>query len=116
MHKIVLGFKYAFRSDTLTHRRVFKADESYHLDPHLEHKNLVTMAWWNGPLLILTCQLPFLIVAIVSGQFGLLAGSVLACSIYYDGYEYMHFCMHVPRTRNIDRSFIFVLLNRQHLL
>jgi len=59
---------------------------------------------------------PFLVAAILSGQWGILAGAALACAAYYGAYEYMHWCMHLPRKRNIERSGIFFRLNGHHLL
>ncbi len=37
-------------------------------------------------------------------------------ALYYATYEYIHWCMHIPRQRNIERSGIFFRLNGHHLL
>ncbi|MBI3191894.1 MAG: hypothetical protein HYZ36_04440 [Pedosphaera parvula] len=74
------------------------------------------MAWWNGPVLIAACQIPFVAAAALTGHGWLLCGSVLACIAYYSAYEYMHWCMHLPKKRNIERSGIFFRLNGHHLL
>ena len=46
----------------------------------------------------------------------LLCGSTLACVLYYAAYEYMHWCIHMPRRRNLECSGIFFRLNGHHLL
>jgi sterol desaturase/sphingolipid hydroxylase (fatty acid hydroxylase superfamily) len=74
------------------------------------------MAWWNGPVLIACCQLPFLIWSLMGWHWGIVIGSTIACCAYYGAYEYMHWCMHLPKKRNIERSGIYFRLNGHHLL
>jgi hypothetical protein len=115
MHRRVKWFSYPFDRHALVHHRIFKADETYHLQ-RWEDKATVPMAWWNGPLLIAIAQLPFVIVALLWGNLAILGGSLLATCLYYAAYEYLHWCMHVPRARNVERSGIFFRLNGHHLL
>jgi hypothetical protein len=115
MHKPMGKFTYPFERHALVHHQIFKADHTYHLIWE-EDKKTIPMAWWNGPVLIAVGQIPFLAAAILSGKWGLLCGSVLAASVYYGAYEYMHWCMHLPRRRNVERSGIFFRLNGHHLL
>jgi hypothetical protein len=115
MHRPFGKFTYPFERHALTHHQVFKADHTYHLI-HAEDRHTIPMAWWNGPLLVAVSQLPFLLAAIFSAKWGLLCGSVLASSAYYGAYEYLHWCMHLPRQRNVERSGIFFRLNGHHLL
>jgi sterol desaturase/sphingolipid hydroxylase (fatty acid hydroxylase superfamily) len=35
---------------------------------------------------------------------------------YYGAYEYLHWCMHLPRERRVERSGLFFRLNGHHLL
>src|SRR5208282_2077392 len=65
---------------------------------------------------ITVAMLPFVMAAALVGHWGMLWGAVLACSIYYGAYEYMHWCMHLPRKRHVERSGIFFRLNGHHLL
>jgi hypothetical protein len=46
---------------------------------------------------------------------GLLCGAAMACTAYYAAYEYMHWCMHLPKRRHVERSGIFFRLNGDHL-
>lgn len=115
MHRPIQGFMYPFRTHTLVHHHVFRADHTYHL---VEEKDkwTIPMAWWNGPVLVLLCCLPFVIASWITGHWGVVAGAAVAFSGYFAAYEYMHWCMHLPRKRNIERSGIFFRLNGHHIL
>ena len=115
MHRPLGKFTYPFKRHTLVHHRIFKYDQTYHLI-HEQDKWTIPMAWWNGPAIVATTQLPFVLAALLSGKWGIICGSALACSAYFGAYEYMHWCMHLPRKRNIERSGIFFRLNGHHLL
>lgn len=115
MHRRIFGFHYPFERHTLIHHRIFRADDSYLLED-MEHKKTIPMAWWNGPVLIAICQFPFLVAAAVSQKWGLLAGAGISCTLYYAAYEYLHWCMHFPKARHVERSGIFFRLNGHHLL
>lgn len=115
MHRPVGKFDYAFKAHAVVHHNVFKADHTYHLI-HEPDKKTIPMAWWNGPLLVALCQLPFAIAGAFMGHHAMLFGSLAACTLYYAAYEYMHWCMHLPKKRRIERSGIFFRLNGHHLL
>ena len=115
MHRPLGKFRYPFEAHTLVHHRVFRADHTYHLI-HEKDAMTIPMAWWNGPVLVIAGSLPFIAVAALTGHWWLLAGVALACAAYYGTYEYIHWCMHLPRRRNVERSGIFFRLNGHHLL
>jgi hypothetical protein len=115
MHRKFAGVTYPFRQHALVHHHVFRADETYHLQTSADQKT-VPMAWWNGPVLVAMTQIPFLILAWGFGAWPLLYGALLASSLYYATYEYLHWCMHIPRRRSIERSGLFFRLNGHHLL
>ena len=96
MHRPFGNFVYAFRAHALVHHQTFKADHTYHLINE-EDKHTIPMAWWNGPVLIAVGMTPFWIAAWFVGSWGVIAGSLLACISYYGAYEYMHWCMHLPK-------------------
>lgn len=115
MHKPIGPFRYPFERHALIHHHIFKADDTYHLRNEAD-KHTIPMAWWNGPVLVSICQLPFIIAAVVSQKWGLVCGAAISCTLYYAAYEYMHWCMHLPKKRHVERSKIFFRLNGHHLL
>ncbi len=115
MHKPWKGFRYPFEKHTLVHHHIFKADSTYHLINERDKKT-IPMAWWSGPVIVALCQLPFLIWAFFAHKWGVLCGAAVACTLYFTAYEYMHWCMHLPKQRHVERSGIFYRLNGHHLL
>ena len=115
MHKPVGNFRYPFERHALVHHQIFKADHSYHLRDEKD-KETIPMAWWNGPVLIMFGLSPFLAFSFFLQKWGLLCGAGIAFTLYYTAYEYMHWCMHLPKKRHIERSGIFFRLNGHHLL
>jgi len=115
MHRPVGPFRYPYVTHTLIHHRVFRADHTYHLQNESD-KSTIPMAWWNGPALIALCVAPFIVVSVVTGKWGMAAGALVSFVAYYTAYEYLHWCMHLPRRRHVERSGIFFRLNGHHLL
>jgi len=115
MHRPVWKFRYSFERHTLIHHHVFRADHTYHLINEKDAET-IPMAWWNGPVLIAVGVQPFILAAYLSGKWGILCGSAPLCVLYYAAYEYMHWCMHLPKKRVVERSGIFFRLNGHHLL
>jgi hypothetical protein len=115
MHRPVGPFTYPFRAHALVHHRIFRADHSYHLCDEKD-KHTIPMAWWNGPVLIMIGLIPFTAAAWYFAEWGLLAGAALTFSGYYGVYEYLHWCMHLPRKRGLERSGLFFRLNGHHIL
>ena len=115
MHKPWKGFRYPFEKHALVHHHIFKGDATYHL-VHEKDKKTIPMSWWSGPAIVALCQLPFLIWAFFAHKWGVLCGAAAACTLYFTAYEYMHWCMHLPKERHVERSGIFYRLNGHHLL
>ena len=115
MHKPVGKFTYAYRAHTHVHHKVFKADHSYHLNDEKD-KSTIPMAWWNGPVLVAVFMIPFITASLVFGIWAITLGALVSFGGYYGSYEYIHWCMHLPRTRRIERSWVFRRLNGHHLL
>jgi len=115
MHRPILGFRYPFQAHAVVHHQIFKADETYHL-VNEEDKHTIPMAWWNGPALILISSLPFTIYSFFTGYWGVGLGVVAAISAYYCMYEYIHWCMHLPKARRLEAAWMFRKLNGHHLL
>ncbi|HWB01930.1 MAG TPA: fatty acid hydroxylase [Verrucomicrobiales bacterium] len=115
MHRAVGNFTYAFRAHTHIHHKVFKADHSYHLSDEKD-KATIPMAWWNGPVLVCICTVPFIACSFIFGSWAIALGALAGFAAYYGAYEYMHWCMHLPKARRIERSWLFRRLNGHHLL
>lgn len=115
MHRPSLGFRYPFEKHALIHHHIFRADHSYHLENEKD-KMTIPMAWWNGPVLVLVASIPYFVFSFLTEKWGVWGGSGLAIGLYYVAYEYMHWCMHLPKKRAIERSGIFFRLNGHHLL
>src|SRR5690606_16187016 len=82
MHRPLGPFRYPFRTHTLVHHRIFRADHSYHLTNEAD-KWTIPMAWWNGPVLIAICSLPFAVIGYLLGEWGILVGAVVTLGAYY---------------------------------
>jgi hypothetical protein len=115
MHKPLGWFRYPFRAHAVIHHQIFKADHTYHL---IDEKDKVTipMAWWNGPALILLGSIPSITLSAITGVWGLAAGASILFVGYYIVYEYIHWCMHLPKKRRIEKPWLFQRLNGHHLL
>src|SRR3990167_6650278 len=115
MHKPFLGFSYPFEAHAKKHHRIFRADDSYHLKRE-EDKRTIPMAWWNGPVLIFATTLTSIPVGLLIGRWSVVTIVGIVCAAYYCAYEYLHWCMHLPKKRMVERSGIFFRLNGHHLL
>ena len=115
MHRPIWNFRYAFQAHAVVHHQVFKADKTYHLQDEKD-KETIPMAWWNGPVLILIGVVPFALLSWLIGQWGFAVGGMLAFGVYYGTYEYIHWCMHLPKARRIEKPWWFRRLNGHHLL
>lgn len=114
MHRPVPFFRYPFQAHALTHHGKFKADYTYHLQQEADKKT-VPMAWWNAPAIWAIHIGPVLALQWWVGK-PIAGGFFASMVVYYAAYEYLHWCMHIPRKRNIERSGIFFRLNGHHLL
>jgi hypothetical protein len=115
MHRTFFGFSYPFRAHAVVHHQTFKADYSYHLQNESD-KWTIPMAWWNGPVLILLATAMSLFVSIPLKMWW---GSIIVCIVfasYYATYEYLHWCMHLPKKRRVEKSWLFQKLNGHHVL
>ena len=115
MHRPVGKFRYPFETHAVVHHHVFKADHTYHLINEKD-KETIPMAWWNGPVLIALASLPALAVAWATGCWGVLLGGALGITVYYCTYEWIHWCMHLPKKRRTEQNWVFFRLNGHHLL
>jgi hypothetical protein len=121
MHRPIGPFRYPFEAHACTHHRIFKADDSYHFRD--EGRRNITMAWWNGPVIVLTGVVPFCVLALPILFYGwnvgawiILSAGALVSVGYYSAYEYFHWCMHVPKGRWFETTKLFKRMNGHHIL
>jgi hypothetical protein len=115
MHRPFGIITYPFKHHAQIHHHIFNADKTYHL-LHEKDKYTIPMAWWNGPVLITIATIPFLLVSLFTGAWLFFIGATIAGYSYYGTYEYIHWCMHLPKNRSVERSGLFFRLNGHHLL
>ena len=117
MHRPLGAFRYPFEAHAMVHHRTFKADHTYHLI-HEKDREIIPMAWWNGPVLILISSVPAAVAGLIIGSWIPWFAAVASVGAYYGAYEYMHWCMHVPKDKRriVEKSGVFYRLNGHHLL
>jgi hypothetical protein len=115
MHKPLGFFRYPFQAHAVIHHQVFKADHTYHLVEEKD-KETIPMAWWNGPALIMLGSLPSIIYSLITGYWPVALGAAILFVCYYITYEYIHWCMHLPKLRRVEKPWFFRRLNGHHLL
>jgi hypothetical protein len=115
MHKPVLGFDYPFQAHAVVHHHVFKSDHTYHVINPAD-KKIIPMAWWNGPAIVAVCMIPVVALAWSFWRWDAAIGTLIAFVTYFAAYEYMHWCMHLPKARRVEKSWVFYRLNGHHLL
>jgi hypothetical protein len=115
MHRPLLSFTYPYRAHAITHHGTFGSGRDYHL-LNESHRDVVRMAWWNAPILFLVNAPVGLIAAWGIGSWWILPGFMAAVILYYGFYEYLHWCMHVPRPRSFQSSRLFRWIDRHHRL
>jgi len=115
LHRPMFSIRYPFKHHALIHHYIFKANDTYHL-LNEKDKNTIPMAWWSGPLIVLIAILPFALISFLTGLWGILLGATITTILYFITYEYIHWCMHLPKKRSIERNGLFFRLNGHHLL
>ena len=115
MHRPLGPFTYPFERHALLHHRIFRADHTYHLTDEKD-KHTIPMAWWNGPVLVLIATLPVLFISWWLHRWSISIAICLVIAAYYGTYEYLHWCMHLPKRRRVEMSWLFFRLNGHHLL
>jgi hypothetical protein len=82
-----------------------------------EGQGTIPMAWWNGPVLVFLCSLPFAAVSwcdVATGDF--LLGGAVTCELYYAPTSTCTGACTCPRKRIVERAGIFFRLNGHHIL
>ncbi|MBI1993696.1 MAG: sterol desaturase family protein [Deltaproteobacteria bacterium] len=112
MHQLV--WSYPFKSHALVHHGIFRSGPTYFLSQGEDLKlGKIRFAWWNAPL-ILGLHIPLLLWIQRLLHMNIFFGGMAALGLYYFFYEYLHFCMHVPKERWIEKTAWFSWLDSHH--
>jgi len=115
LHKYLMHtpvWRYPFKAHALVHHGLFRTGDNYFLSDIKVIKK-VRFAWWNAPFIIGLHVPVILWIQHLTGT-AVLSGAVLALMIYYGLYEYLHYCMHVPKKRRLENAAWFRWLDSHH--
>jgi len=110
MHKPPFGFTYAYNAHTKVHHNIYKYDETYHAQEGDDGKK-IPMAMWNGPVIATLAGLPMLVFG-----YKMFVLTFVVAMCYYFCYEIIHWYMHLPKMRFVEKTNLFRKLNGHHLL
>ncbi len=103
-----------YQVHTSLHHRVFRGDAADQVRRE-ENGDRILFEWWQGPLL-LAIHVPAVWGLQVAGGLPVFWGGMTALAVYYGLYEYLHWCMHTPAGRWIERTRVFGHLDALHRL
>ncbi|MGV3722306.1 MAG: sterol desaturase family protein [Actinomycetota bacterium] len=112
MHRPRVPLQDAFRGH-MEHHKTFRGEEFQTHEEGLAHG--VTLRWYAFPLIILG-HLPFFLAFQALTGLPTVWGAVGACVLYFAGYEYTHYLMHVPRGHFVERFGWFRFIREHHRL
>ena len=102
------------KREHMIHHGIFRGDHRYHV-LRSEDRQFILFEWWQGPVIIGAHLPPFWAIGAITGRPVWWLG-LLALGVYYAAYEYLHWCMHNPCNRSIERTALFRYLDRNHQL
>jgi hypothetical protein len=115
LHKYLMHtplWRYPFRAHALVHHGLFRTGAQYFL-PDAKVIRKVRFAWWNGPFIIML-HAPVIVWMQKILETNMAAGAFLALVLYYFLYEYLHYCMHIPKRRWLETTAWFRWLDSHH--
>jgi hypothetical protein len=115
LHKYLMHqprWQYPFRAHALVHHGLFRTGAQYFLsDAKVIRK--VRFAWWNAPMILLL-HIPAILYLEYLFDSSILFGALAAIAVYYFLYEYLHYCMHIPKGRWLETTVWFRWLDSHH--
>jgi hypothetical protein len=114
LHRPSRMLPYPFQVHVLLHHRVFQGDMRYHVHDEND-RNLILFQWWQVSLLLAGHAVVTWPVQMASGLPVFWSG-MAALVAYYAVYEYLHWCMHNPAQRVVERTRMFRYLDTRHRL
>ena len=112
MHHPVFRFSHFFHGHAKVHHGKYQADSTYVVGDRPPSD--LTLAWWAMPFPVLF-HAPFLAAIAIWVSAPAAVGLLIAFSLYQASYEFLHYCMHVPRNRWFERTSGFRWINAHHV-
>lgn len=106
--------KEAFRGHAIVHHGLYKGDSSYFV-PEGQHPEHILLKPYALPVIVLM-HLPIMWGIERFLVKNTMWGGLIACTVYFIIYEYMHWNMHVPRGHFVERFRWFQFLREHHHL
>lgn len=103
----------AFRGHTLVHHQIYHG-ANFQVRPKGRAPSVV-LRWYAFPGMLLF-HLPFFALFQWLTGWQIFWGAALGCTLYFAGYEYTHYLMHVPRGHFVERFRWFQFLREHHRL
>ena len=113
MHRPRFLLRDAFRGH-MEHHRLYRSDHRFEA-PGEGRLQEVALRWYAFPLILLGHLPVFAACQWVTGL-PTFWGAVTACVLYFTGYEYAHYLMHVPQGHRIERCRWFWFIREHHRL
>ena len=114
MHRPWRVLSSPYETHTLLHHEVFYGDETFKAR-RKEDRDRILFEWWQGPLMIGAHAPAIWGLQFLTGL-PLFWGGIVAMAAYYILYECLHFCIHCPAGRWIERVRVFQYLAAHHRL
>lgn len=112
LHRRSRTLPYPYQIHTFVHHRVFRGDATYHAQRE-EDRDVILSQWWQA-LALLAGNAPIVWGVQFASGFPVFWGGMAALAAYYGIYEYLHWCMHSPAGRWIERTRVFQYLDAHH--
>ncbi|MBC8101606.1 MAG: hypothetical protein H7Z41_03355 [Cytophagales bacterium] len=103
----------AFRGHVIVHHQLYHGENFLVKTPGRAPS--VTLRWYAFPGMI-AIHLPFFGLFQWMTGLPIFWGAMLGCILYFSGYEYTHYLMHVPRGHFVERFRWFQFLREHHRL
>lgn len=115
MHRPWRVLSSPFRTHTLFHHRVFREDDTYHVQRNEDRDHIRLLKWWQAGLW-LGAHVPVVWGLQWATGWPVFYSGMLGLAVYCVLYEYFHWCMHSPADRWIERMRLFRVLDAHHRL
>ena len=112
--------KGVFTAHTLVHHQLCKHEDTFEVTEE-EQEEALSFQWWGGPFLVAINTLPWVLIALGLQLGGIhlpvwtfVATFAVSVSIYYIGYEGLHYQMHKPTLAWVKNSAYFGFIKEHH--